>query len=239
MGKLNKRELAVRTFIIKVFKKEITITSAVFRKVVAIFADRRNESIVEKYGNRIYASMLSTYKFKNHKDYTTKLDLLKQTAYLNTGLTQYGLNHTIITKKLFDSASVKTEWIIEDMANAGSMAEINYVVSHIFRREKENLSKILDELLQITQYTKNEKTVASAVIRNIVYSRSFSDVEFFQSILDREMDKPSDDVVRSLEVYFKDANASKSIVNALQNWLYEKTNKEEYLSDTAKDIFIF
>ena len=238
-SKLNKRELAVRTFILQVFKKEIDITTTVFRKVVTIYADVRNKDIVEKYGDRIYSSMFANYTFKNHKDYTTKMDLLKKSEYLDYGLTQYAQNHSIITKKLFDNDSVKTEWIIEDMGSQGSPVEINVIISFLFTRERKNLSELLNQVLQITQYTKNEETVASTIIKNALSDSKFKDADLIQSIFDRELSKSDKYVLQSIKRYFQNARAHKSIIAVVRNWLYKETNDDEYLPEEAKDIFIF
>ena len=238
-SKLSSKQLKAREFILSVFRKEAPATKPTLKKLMKVYSDTDNSVVTEKYGERLISSFLSIYKFKSYKDYQDILNIMKEASVYDTGLTYYGNFHAIITKKLFDSETVRVEWIIEQMSTKGSMAEINNILVYLFKREKENLSELLNDVLQITQYTKNEKLVASTIVRHALFDSKFKDADLIQSIFDREFSKADEDVIRGIEVYFRGSRAHKSVQVVVRNWLYTVTEKDEYLPEEAKDIFLF
>jgi len=235
-GKLTKKQLKVREFILKIFRKEIKITTPIFKKFVKIMADSDNAIIVEKYGERLYSSLLSEYKFKNQDDYQEKINMLLITEYSNSGFTQFASFHNTIIKKLFDSETVKTEWIIEILGNSSSFL-VKRILAYIFLREKD-LSPIINNILQITQYTKNEELVATIIIENALEGK-FRDEELIASILEIELKKPSNELIVGVKRQLEESKAIKPIKTTISLWIYEHTNDIEYLPQEVKDIFVF
>ena len=235
-GKLTKKQLKVREFILKIFRKEIKITTPIFKKFVKIMADSDNAIIVEKYGERLYSSLLSEYKFKNQDDYQEKINMLLITEYSNSGFTQFASFHNTIIKKLFDSETVKTEWIIEILGDSSSFL-VKRILAYIFLREKD-LSGIIDNVLQITQYTKNEELVATIIIENALEGK-FRDEALIASILERELKNPSKSLIDDIKRQLEESKAIKPIKTTISLWIYEHTNDIEYLPQEVKDIFVF
>lgn len=144
---LSNKQLKTRDFILKVFRKEAPATKTTLKKLMKVYTDVENNPITEKYGERLISSFLSVYKFKSKDDYKEIMTIIKHAEVYDTGLTYYGNFHSIITKKLFDSTSMKTNWIISDIAEYGSFAEINNVVSFLMMRDTENYEANFDQLL--------------------------------------------------------------------------------------------
>jgi len=239
-SKLSKKELSVRDFILKIFRKEIKITTPIFKKFVKIMSDGDNTSIIEKYGERLYSSLLSEYKFKNQDDFNEKMLLFKQNEYLGSGLTQFASASSIILKKLFDSKYVETDWIIEDLGTTSTYAT-RATINYIFTKEKDNLETVLNTVLQITQYTKNEQLVATLIVERLCTGKNTKLIDLMKDILERELkptkvDRPSTQSLKN--VYMAD-NCNKKYLPILGKWLYDITEDVRYLPQEAKDIFIF
>jgi len=135
-SKLSDKQLNTRDFILTVFRKEAPANHNTLKKLLNVYSDINNKPITEKYGAGLISSFLSIYKFKSIEDYREIMGLMKAGVVYDNGVSFYSTFHDIITKKLFDSESIKTEWIIEDISSLGSFFEINSVVGFLYTEKK-------------------------------------------------------------------------------------------------------
>jgi len=233
-SRLNDRELKVRKFILDVFGKKINITSTVFKRVVKVCSEERNKEIVDTYGERIYSSMLAEYKFKNYNDYIEKMDLLKTIEYLGTGKTQYASATSIIIKKLFDSESVRVEWIITSLKKA-SIYELRNVIQFLFTREKNNLHDWLVNLTDDLKGTKNEYQVLSEIFKNIMMTPQFKDISLIIALLERIGHNQT--IIDTIIGLLDNNRAHKKVLDAIYYWLYQVTSDPKYLPSDINELF--
>lgn len=233
-SKLSNKQLKAREFILQVFRKEAPATKATLKKLMKVYSDIDNEIVTGKYGERLISSFLMIYKFKSHKDYTEIMKIMKDQEYFDTGLTYYGHFHNIITRKLFDSEYIKTQWIIEDMAEKGSFAEANNIVGFLYAKEKGNYEEAFGILLNQIAGKGNAEIVIEAIIRHGMNRKEKDLVSVFERIFAENTDID----VQPIRARF-DGIKNKNIKVIIGNFLYEKTGDDEYLPDSTKDMFIF
>lgn len=233
-SKLSNKQLKTRDFILSVFRKEAPATKSTLKKLMKVYTDVENKPVTEKYGDRLISSFLSVYKFKSKDDYLEVMSIMKHAGVYDSGLTYYGNFHSMITKKLFDSDSIKTTWIISDIAENGSFAEVNNVVGFLMTREKENYAENFEQLLDGVNGMVKETVVMEAIIRHAMGRKEKELV----SIVERILETPLKLEIQSIKARYKDIQ-NKNMKNVIGNYLYKITGDEEYLPDSAKDMFIF
>lgn len=233
-SKLSQKRLDVRNFILSVFRKEAPATKETLKKLMAVYKNVDNKEITSKYGESIISSFLSIYEFKNYKDYKDILSIMQNSEVYDNGLTFYAAFHNIITKKLFDSSYIKIDWIIENIANGGSFAQINNVINHIFTRKKGNEIEVLSDIIEMVIDSKSETIIFEAIIRHGITK----DIKGFDTILNRIFSLDPHIEIKSIETRFE-LIKNKNIKNLIGMFLYKKTKNIIYLPQSAQDIFIF
>lgn len=233
-SKLSKKQLETRDFILTVFRKEAPATKATLKKLMKVYADVENKSVTEKYGEGLISSFLSIYKFKNYDDYREILSIMQHAGVYETGLTYYGTFHSIITKKLFDSESIKTKWIIENIADGGSFAQINNIIGFIFTREKGNEADFLNQIIDMVKGSSSEAVIYEAIVRHGMSRK----VNGLDGVLEHIFSLDPKIEIRSIEVRFSEIK-DKTIRGIIGSYLYSKTKNEDYLPQAAQDIFLF
>lgn len=238
-SKLSAKELKVRDFILSVFRKEAPATKATLTKLLQYHSDPANADIFSSYGGRLYSSFLSMYRFKSLKDYQSIIKMFKESEYYNSGESIYATFHDIITKKLFDSDSVKTEWIIDSMASSkGSLFEINTVIRYVMSRHNTDLDEQLKYIIDEVKYSSKGTLVCSVIARMILTSNAkLKDLTVLDDMFSEINDTES---VKTIEIYYANSTQkNKKILNKFREFLYQKTKKEKYLSKDVKEIFVF
>lgn len=233
-SKLSQKRLDVRNFILSVFRKEAPATKETLKKLMAVYKNVDNKEITSKYGESIISSFLSIYEFKNYKDYKDILYIMQNSEVYDQGLTFYSVFNSIITKKLFDSSYIKIDWIIENIANGGSFAQINNVINHIFTRKKGNEIEVLSDIIETVMDSKSETIIFEAIIRHGITK----DIKGFDTILNRIFSLDPHIEIKSIENRFE-LIKNKNIKNLIGMFLYKKTKNIIYLPQSAQDIFIF
>jgi hypothetical protein len=233
-SKLSNKQLKTREFVLEVFRKEAPATKTTLKKLMKVYSDIENKPVTEKYGERLISSFLSVYKFKSKNDYLEIMSIMKHAGVYDSGLTYYGNFHSMITKKLFDSDSIKTTWIISDIAENGSFAEVNNVVGFLMTREKENYAENFGQLLDGVKGLVKEPVVMEAIIRHAMGRKEKELV----SIVEKVLETPLNLEIQSIKARYKDIQ-NKNMKIIIGNYLYYRTKDEEYLPDSAKDMFIF
>ena len=233
-SKLSQKRLDVRNFILSVFRKEAPATKETLKKLMAVYKNVDNKEITSKYGESIIASFLSIYEFKNYKDYKDILSIMQNSEVYDQGLTFYSVFNSIITKKLFESKYIKIDWIIENMANGGSFAQVHNIINYIVTKKKGSELKILSDILETAMDSKSETIIFEAIIRHGITK----EIKGFDTILNRIFSLEPNIETKGIETRFdiiKDAN----IKNLIGMFLYKKTKNMIYLPQSAQDIFIF
>ena len=233
-SKLSQKRLDVRNFILSVFRKEAPATKETLKKLMAVYKNVDNKEITSKYGESIISSFLSIYEFKNYKDYKDILSIMQNSEVYDQGLTFYSVFNSIITKKLFESNHIKIDWIIENMANGGSFAQVHNIINYIVTKKKGSELKILSDILETAMDSKSETIIFEAIIRHGITK----EIKGFDTILNRIFSLEPDIETKGIETRFdiiKDAN----IKNLIGMFLYKKTKNMIYLPQSAQDIFIF
>ena len=233
-SKLSQKSLDVRNFILSVFRKEAPATKATLKKLMNVYKNVDNKDITSKYGESIIASFLSIYKFKNYNDYTDILSIMQNSEVYDKGLTFYSTFNSRITKKLFESKYIKIDWIIENMANSGSFADVHNIINYIFTKNKGSELEILSNIIETAIDSKSETIIFEAIIRHGITK----EIKGFDTILNRIFSLEPNIETRCIETRFdiiKDLN----IKNLIGMFLYKKTKNMIYLPQSAQDIFIF
>lgn len=233
-SKLSQKRLDVRNFILSVFRKEAPATKETLKKLMAVYKNVDNKEITSKYGESIISSFLSIYEFKNYKDYKDILSIMQNSEVYDQGLTFYSVFNSIITKKLFESNHIKIDWIIENMANGGSFAQVHNIINYIVTKKKGSELKILSDILETVMDSKSETIIFEAIIRHGITK----EIKGFDTILNRIFSLEPDIEIKGIETRFdiiKDTN----IKNLIGMFLYKKTKNIIYLPQSAQDIFIF
>lgn len=233
-SKLSQKRLDVRNFILSVFRKEAPATKETLKKLMAVYKNVDNKEITSKYGESIISSFLSIYEFKNYKDYKDILSIMQNSEVYDQGLTFYSVFNSIITKKLFESNHIKIDWIIENMANGGSFAQVHNIINYIVTKKKGSELKILSDILETAMDSKSETIIFEAIIRHGITK----EIKGFDTILNRIFSLEPNIETKGIETRFdiiKDAN----IKNLIGMFLYKKTKNMIYLPQSAQDIFIF
>lgn len=234
INRLSDKQLKTREFIISVFRKEARAGKSTLEKIMKIYADKNNKEIVNKYGDKIISSFLAIYNFKDYNDYISIMDMLQNAPYFDTKLTFYSQFNSIITKKLFDSETVKTEWIIERMRTLVSFFEINNTISFIYTREKENILDFLSKTIDHMDGYSQDLIVFEAIIRHGMNKK----IKGLDQIFKRIFDTGKLIEIKSIEVRYSDIK-DKSIKSVIGQYLYLVTKNEDYLPDEVQNIFLF
>lgn len=231
---LTEKQLKTREFIISVFKKEARPAKSTLEKLMLIYADKSNKDIVEKYGDKIISSFLSIYTFKSFDDYVEIMDILQNTPYLDTKLTFYSQFNNIITKKLVDSETIKTDWIIDRMRTLISFFEINNIISFIYTREKDNILEFLNKVVDYINGYSQDLVVYEAIIRHGMNRKIPGLSNVFQKIFDtgRLIE------IESIKNRY-DTIGDKSVKSVIGTYLHLVTKDEKYLPEDVQTIFIF
>lgn len=233
-SKLSQKRLDVRNFILSVFRKEAPTTKETLKKLMAVYKNVDNKEITSKYGESIISSFLSIYEFKNYKDYKDILSIMQNSEVYDQGLTFYSTFNSIITKKLFESTYIKIDWIIENMANGGSFAQVHNIINYIVTKKKGSELKILSDIIEMAIDSKSETIIFEAIIRHGITK----EIKGFDTLLNRIFSLEPNIETKGIETRFdiiKDAN----IKNLIGMFLYKKTKNMIYLPQSAQDIFIF
>lgn len=233
-SKLSQKRLDVRNFILSVFRKEAPATKETLKKLMAVYKNVDNKEITSKYGESIISSFLSIYEFKNYKDYKDILSIMQNSEVYDQGLTFYSTFNSIITKKLFESTYIKIDWIIENMANGGSFAQVHNIINYIVTKKKGSELKILSDIIEMAIDSKSETIIFEAIIRHGITK----EIKGFDTLLNRIFSLEPNIEIKGIETRFdiiKDAN----IKNLIGMFLYKKTKNMIYLPQSAQDIFIF
>lgn len=233
-SKLSQKRLDVRNFILSVFRKEAPATKETLKKLMAVYKNVDNKEITSKYGESIISSFLSIYEFKNYKDYKDILSIMQNSEVYDQGLTFYSVFNSIITKKLFESNHIKIDWIIENMANGGSFAQVHNIINYIVTKKKGSELKILSDIIEMAIDSKSETIIFEAIIRHGITK----EIKGFDTLLNRIFSLEPNIETKGIETRFdiiKDAN----IKNLIGMFLYKKTKNMIYLPQSAQDIFIF
>ena len=233
-SKLSQKRLDVRNFILSVFRKEAPATKETLKKLMAVYKNVDNKEITSKYGESIISSFLSIYEFKNYKDYKDILSIMQNSEVYDQGLTFYSVFNSIITKKLFESNHIKIDWIIENMANGGSFAQVHNIINYIVTKKKGSELKILSDILETAMDSKSETIIFEAIIRHGITK----EIKGFDTILNRIFSLEPDIETKGIETRF-DIIKNKNIKNLIGMFLYKKTKNMIYLPQPAQDIFIF
>ena len=233
-SKLSQKRLDVRNFILSVFRKEAPATKETLKKLMAVYKNVDNKEITSKYGESIISSFLSIYEFKNYKDYKDILSIMQNSEVYDNGLTFYSTFNSIITKKLFESNSIKIDWIIENMANGGSFAHVHNIINYIVTKKKGSELKILSDILETAMDSKSETIIFEAIIRHGITK----EIKGFDTILNRIFSLDPHIEIKSIETRFE-LIKNKNIKNLIGMFLYKKTKNMIYLPQSAQDIFIF
>lgn len=233
-SKLSQKRLDVRNFILSVFRKEAPATKETLKKLMAVYKNVDNKEITSKYGESIISSFLSIYEFKNYKDYKDILSIMQNSEVYDQGLTFYSTFNSIITKKLFESTYIKIDWIIENMANGGSFAQVHNIINYIVTKKKGSELKILSDIIELAIDSKSETIIFEAIIRHGITK----EIKGFDTLLNRIFSLEPNIETKGIETRFdiiKDTN----IKNLIGMFLYKKTKNMIYLPQSAQDIFIF
>lgn len=233
-SKLSQKRLDVRNFILSVFRKEAPATKETLKKLMAVYKNVDNKEITSKYGESIISSFLSIYEFKNYKDYKDILSIMQNSEVYDQGLTFYSVFNSIITKKLFESKYIKIDWIIENMANGGSFAQVHNIINYIVTKKKGSELKILSDIIETVIYSKSETIIFEAIIRHGITK----EIKGFDTILNRIFSLDPHIEIKSIETLFE-LIKNKNIKNLIGMFLYKKTKNIIYLPQSAQDIFIF
>ena len=233
-SKLSQKRLDVRNFILSVFRKEAPATKETLKKLMAVYKNVDNKEITSKYGESIISSFLSIYEFKNYKDYKDILSIMQNSEVYDNGLTFYSTFNSIITKKLFESNSIKIDWIIENMANGGSFAHVHNIINYIVTKKKGSELKILSDILEMAIDSKSETIIFEAIIRHGITK----EIKGFDTLLNRIFSLDPHIEIKSIETRFE-LIKNKNIKNLIGMFLYKKTKNMIYLPQSAQDIFIF
>ena len=233
-SKLSQKRLDVRNFILSVFRKEAPATKETLKKLMAVYKNVDNKEITSKYGESIISSFLSIYEFKNYKDYKDILSIMQNSEVYDNGLTFYSTFNSIITKKLFESNSIKIDWIIENMANGGSFAHVHNIINYIVTKKKGSELKILSDILETAMDSKSETIIFEAIIRHGITK----EIKGFDTLLNRIFSLDPHIEIKSIETRFE-LIKNKNIKNLIGMFLYKKTKNMIYLPQSAQDIFIF
>lgn len=233
-SKLSQKRLDVRNFILSVFRKEAPATKETLKKLMAVYKNVDNKEITSKYGESIISSFLSIYEFKNYKDYKDILSIMQNSEVYDQGLTFYSVFNSIITKKLFESKYIKIDWIIENMANGGSFAQVHNIINYIVTRKKGNEIEVLSDIIEMAIDSKSETIIFEAIIRHGMTK----DIKGFDTILNRIFSLDPHIEIKSIETLFE-LIKNKNIKNLIGMFLYKKTKNIIYLPQSAQDIFIF
>ena len=233
-SKLSQKRLDVRNFILSVFRKEAPATKETLKKLMAVYKNVDNKEITSKYGESIISSFLSIYEFKNYKDYKDILSIMQNSEVYDQGLTFYSVFNSIITKKLFESNHIKIDWIIENMANGGSFAQVHNIINYIVTKKKGSELKILSDILETVMDSKSETIIFEAIIRHGITK----EIKGFDTILNRIFSLEPDIEIKGIETRF-DIIKDIKIKNLIGMFLYKKTKNMIYLPQPAQDIFIF
>lgn len=233
-SKLSQKRLDVRNFILSVFRKEAPATKETLKKLMAVYKNVDNKEITSKYGESIISSFLSIYEFKNYKDYKDILSIMQNSEVYDQGLTFYSVFNSIITKKLFESNHIKIDWIIENMANGGSFAQVHNIINYIVTKKKGSELKILSDILETAMDSKSETIIFEAIIRHGITK----EIKGFDTILNRIFSLEPDIEIKGIETRF-DIIKDIKIKNLIGMFLYKKTKNMIYLPQPAQDIFIF
>lgn len=233
-SKLSQKRLDVRNFILSVFRKEAPATKETLKKLMAVYKNVDNKEITSKYGESIISSFLSIYEFKNYKDYKDILSIMQNSEVYDQGLTFYSVFNSIITKKLFESTYIKIDWIIENMANGGSFAQVHNIINYIVTKKKGSELKILSDILETAMDSKSETIIFEAIIRHGITK----DIKGFDTILNHIFSLEPDIEIKGIETRF-DIIKDTKIKNLIGMFLYKKTKNMIYLPQPAQDIFIF
>src|SRR5574344_7447 len=233
-SKLSQKRLDVRNFILSVFRKEAPATKETLKKLMAVYKNVDNKEITSKYGESIISSFLSIYEFKNYKDYKDILSIMQNSEVYDQGLTFYSTFNSIITKKLFESTYIKIDWIIENMANGGSFAQVHNIINYIVTKKKGSELKILSDILETAMDSKSETIIFEAIIRHGITK----DIKGFDTILNHIFSLEPDIEIKGIETRF-DIIKDTKIKNLIGMFLYKKTKNMIYLPQPAQDIFIF
>ena len=201
---------------------------------MAVYKNVDNKEITSKYGESIISSFLSIYEFKNYKDYKDILSIMQNSEVYDNGLTFYSTFNSIITKKLFESNSIKIDWIIENMANGGSFAHVHNIINYIVTKKKGSELKILSDILEMAIDSKSETIIFEAIIRHGITK----EIKGFDTLLNRIFSLDPHIEIKSIETRFE-LIKNKNIKNLIGMFLYKKTKNMIYLPQSAQDIFIF
>jgi len=233
LSNYEKHKKDTRDFILTIFRKEVR-TKAALKKLMKVYGDIYTEDVTDTYSDGLLSSFLSVYKFKSQADYQDIMSILKNSPFYDTGDSVYSTFHKIITKKLFDSSKIKTDWIISDIAEFGSFAEINNVVGFLMTRDKEKYSENFNHLLDAVEGLVKEPIVLEAILRHAMGRKEKQLIP----IIERILQTPLKLEIQSIKSRYKDIS-DKTIKNLIGNYLYKITGDDEYLPDAAKDMFIF
>ncbi len=233
-SKLSEKQLKTREFILSVFKKEARPAKSTLNKLMLIYADKNNIEIVEKYGPGIIASFLDMYTFRNFDDYTEIMDILQNSPYFDTKITFYSQFNNIITKKLFDSSSIPTDWILERMRFLISFFEINNTIGFIYTREKSNILEILNKAIDYINGYTQDLVVFEAIVRHGMTKKIPGLYLVFEKIFETGKLIEIESIVKRY-----DSIIDKDIKSVIGAYLHLVTKDDKYLPEDVQTIFIF
>ncbi len=223
-----------REVVESVISKTVEFNKTTLNKLLKVYSNENNSYLDTKYGDKPITTFLSEYKFKSLYDYKDILRPIKNQAYFNDGTTLYAHYNDAITGRLFNSAFIKLEWIIEHMALNGSFAEINNVVRFIFSKDADESIKFLNQIIDHVSGFKKDIVVYEAIIRYGLGKSIPGLAGIFKHIFDKD---PKIEIV-SIKTLFHNVR-DEEIRLVVGKYLYEKTKETKFLPQEAQDIFVF
>lgn len=223
-----------REIIERVMDKSIEFNKTTLNQLLKVYSNENNSYLDTKYGDKPITTFLSEYKFKSMYDYKDVLRAIKNQAYFNDGTTLYAHYNNSITEKLFNSAFIKLEWIIEHMALNGSFAEINNVVRFIFSKDSSESITFLNQIIDHVSGFKKDIVVYEAIIRYGLGKSIPGLAGIFKHIFEKD---PKIEIVSIKTLYHNVRDDDIRMV--VGKYLYDKTKDPKYLPQEAQDIFIF
>ena len=231
---LSKKQLETMAFVLSIVNKTANFNKQTLKILLALYSDPENKFIDTQEGDKLISICLSNYQFKNYNDFVSVLDMIKEQKYFDTGFTLYSHYNKVTTNTLFNSAFIKTQWIVDHMTTKGSFAEINNVVRHIFTGSKENQVGFLKQIIEYVDGMKKSIVVYEAIVRFGVTKSIDGLSEIFEMIFDKE---PKIEILTLQNAF--DTIADEKIKMIVGSYLFKNTKDPKFLPPDAQDIFIF
>lgn len=214
--------------------KKIEFNLKNFKKLIDIYSDSDYNEIDTQYKETLICTFIDYFDFNSYNSYVSFLKLLTHGKYFEY-TTIYAQYAEKITNSFLNSKKLKFDWMIKHMAFDGSYFEINNTIRFICKLTTNNDDiKLLNSIVNSVDGTQNEILIYEAVVRNAIYKRKIE----FAEILNKIFNKTTKISINGIESLY-DTIEIDEIRAVINEYLFKRTKKIEYLPQEAIDILIF